>query len=99
MRGETLEDSARRELREEVGLLADHMSYLGHFYASPSRSNTVVHIFVARGLQETERAPEPYEFIEIAYVEWNKLTAMVLANEVKDVATAFAVLMLKARSG
>ncbi|MDO8674017.1 MAG: NUDIX hydrolase [Dehalococcoidia bacterium] len=99
MKGETLEASARRELREELGLLSDDMSYLGHFYAGPSRSNTVVHLFVARGLKETDRALEPYEFIETNCVEWGELTRMVLANEIEDVATAYAVLLLNARSG
>ncbi|MBI2865397.1 MAG: NUDIX hydrolase [Chloroflexi bacterium] len=98
-RGESLEESARRELREEAGLLADEMTYLGHFYASPARSNTVVHIFVARRLTETEHSPEPYEFIEIDHVEWHELTRMVLANEIEDVATAFAVLLLNATAG
>lgn len=93
MKGESLEESARRELREEAGLLAQEMTYLGRFYASPSRSNTVVHVFGASGLSDTEREPEPYEFLHVDYVKWGELVRMVVGNEVRDVTTVFAVFM------
>ena len=51
---------ARRELEEEAGLRATEWLPLGVTRASAVMTNTQ-HLFLARGLEEVERAPELYE--------------------------------------
>src|SRR3990172_2376610 len=52
------EACARRELEEELGYLADHMTLLASYYSSPGFTNERMRIFLAYGLHETARKPE-----------------------------------------
>ena len=97
MRGESLEESARRELREETGFLAGTMTYLGNFYPSPARSGIRVHVYVADDLQPGPSAHESHEFIEIEEIEWDRLVDMIVRNDIKDLTLSWAVLTLHAR--
>ena len=47
MKGETFEDAARRECREEIGINPENLIYLAEFYPNPGRSDWPVHIFFA----------------------------------------------------
>ncbi|MDQ6772971.1 MAG: NUDIX hydrolase [Candidatus Dormibacteraeota bacterium] len=48
---ETPEAAARRELREECGLEADHWRLLGDGWSSPGFSDERISLFLARGLR------------------------------------------------
>jgi ADP-ribose pyrophosphatase len=54
--GETLEQAAARELREECGLSAVSWRELGSFWAAPDYSTEYVHVFEATGLAEAGAA-------------------------------------------
>src|SRR5271165_3419874 len=47
-------DVARGELREETGLVAEQMNYLGHLFIAYGMSNQGFHIFRATGLRQGE---------------------------------------------
>jgi 8-oxo-dGTP pyrophosphatase MutT (NUDIX family) len=49
--GETPEQAARRELREECGLEADHWEELGSAWSSPGFTDERIHLFLATGLR------------------------------------------------
>ena len=63
--GETPEQAARRELREEVGYKADELEYLGCAY--PSAWETMTHhYYLAKNCQYVgPNSPEEYEEIEV----------------------------------
>lgn len=50
-------DTARRELREELGCEAAHWTLLGRFMNSPGWTNQVMTIFEARGITQLDRLP------------------------------------------
>lgn len=50
--GEPAETTARRELVEEAGLVADHWRYLGVMASAPGITNSTVDIFACCGLTE-----------------------------------------------
>jgi ADP-ribose pyrophosphatase len=54
--GETPEQAAARELREECGLAAASWRELGSFWAAPDYSTEYVHVFEATGLAEAGAA-------------------------------------------
>lgn len=64
--GATAEETARKELREETGLIADAMTPLGTLYHAYGYSSQRMHVFLASQLSETgvqELDPEEGELI------------------------------------
>ncbi len=51
--GETPQDAAMRELREETGYTSDEWSYLGAVEPNPAFQNNYCHQFVARNVRKT----------------------------------------------
>ena len=99
MRGESVEESAGRELQEETGYKAGRLTYLGNFYPSPARSSARVHVYVADQLQPVPTTRQLDEFIELELIDWERLVALVVQNEIKDPTLTWAVLMWQARRG
>ena len=50
--GEPAEATARRELAEEAGLVAEHWTYLGTMASAPGITNSTVEIFACCGLSD-----------------------------------------------
>jgi 8-oxo-dGTP pyrophosphatase MutT (NUDIX family) len=57
--------AAKRELREEVGLVARDWALLGSFFSSPGFLNEELHAFLARGLVSVESQPDDDEDIHV----------------------------------
>jgi len=62
--GEKPDDCARRELREELGLVAGKLTHLTSFYSSPGFCDEILHVFLAEGLAREEGESDREEFIE-----------------------------------
>ncbi|SMC86652.1 NUDIX hydrolase [Papillibacter cinnamivorans] len=90
--GENPLECARRELREETGILADEWVSLGSIYASPGFCDEELHLFLARGLKQVQAQPDEDEFLIIKRLPLDSLVEMVMADEVRDAKTAAAVL-------
>jgi len=61
MSGVDPEELARGELKEELGLHAEHMTYLGTLWIAYGFANQKQHVFLATGLTHTETEPDPEE--------------------------------------
>jgi len=59
--GETPELTARRELAEEAGLVADEVTELGSFFNSPGYTDERTTVFLATGLRACAVAPDGVE--------------------------------------
>ena len=55
------EELARGELKEELGLNAEHMHYLGFHWIAYGFTKQKHHVFVATGLSETAKDPDAEE--------------------------------------
>jgi 8-oxo-dGTP pyrophosphatase MutT (NUDIX family) len=60
------EDLARGELKEELGLEAEHMILLGHLWVAYGFTRQRQHVYLATGLSQVEKDPDPEEHDLIA---------------------------------
>jgi ADP-ribose pyrophosphatase len=79
------EACAARELREEAGVVAAELRHLGTIFTTPGFCDERIHLFLARGLTETDHGHEPDEVIaEIARVPMSDALTMIRRGEIVD---------------
>lgn len=90
--GEVLLDAARRELREETGLTAQHWSELMRLH--PSNSITDEHgiVFVATGLTEGPTDFDETEDLAVRKLPLDDAVQMVMDGEITDAISVAALL-------
>ena len=84
--------AAKRELREETGLLADEWVFLGDFYSACAYSNERIGMYMARKLRQGERELDKDEFLNVIKLPLRELVRQVMAGEITDSKTQTAVL-------
>ena len=80
-------DCAFRELAEETGFTAQHMTPLLTFYPAPGILDERMHLFVGTDLTSGEPAREPGEAIENLIVTWDEAFRMIQESEIVDAKT------------
>ena len=90
--GETPEQAARRELREETGITARELIPLGPFYPAAAYSDEVIWMYLARGLTFGEQQLDDDEFLNLQAVPLEELARDVLAGRIPDAKTQAAIL-------
>lgn len=85
--GEDPLSCAKRELMEEVGRSAGRWTKLAEFYTSPGFSDEVLHLYLARDLEEGVPQPDEGEFIEIVHFPLGEALKMVYSGEIEDAKT------------
>lgn len=98
---ENPEDLARGELKEETGLHAANMIYLGQLWIAYGFTRQKQHVFVATGLTQVEKDPDEEEHdIVVRNIPVADFEQMMLEGKVRDGCTVAAwglYLMWKAR--
>jgi ADP-ribose pyrophosphatase len=85
------EELARGELKEELGLHAETMFYLGTLWIGYGFVRQKQHVFLAKGLTPTEKEPDPEEHDLVACtVPVAEFERMMLAGEIRDNCTVSA---------
>lgn len=85
--------TARRELREEIGMSARGWEHLGNFYMTPGYATEYMYGYLARGLYPDPLDPDADEFINITRLPLETVKKMIENREIEDSKT-LAVLML-----
>jgi ADP-ribose pyrophosphatase len=90
----SLEEVARKELREEIGATCEKLTYVTCFYSAPAFSNEKCHVFLAEGVK-LERKPdrEESEAIKTQLVAAAEAFEFARRGEMKSAPCAFAVLL------
>jgi 8-oxo-dGTP pyrophosphatase MutT (NUDIX family) len=95
------EELARGELREEIGMEAAEMTYLGTLWIAYGFAKQRQHVFLATGLTATEKEPDPEEHDLVARsMPVEEFEAMMLNGTIRDNCTLSAwglYLLWKAR--
>lgn len=81
-----------RELKEEIGMEADHFEYLGKMHSSPGCFSEIVYLFLATGLHSTGQQLDEDEFLDVYKVSLDKALEMIENDELTDAKSQLAVL-------
>jgi ADP-ribose pyrophosphatase len=85
------EELARGELKEEIGLEASEMTFLGTLWVSYGFANQKQHVFLASGLVASEKEPDPEEHDLVVHsMAVADFEQMILSGEVRDNCTLSA---------
>lgn len=93
--------SARRELREECGLHAEHLELIATCTLSNSVTDEHAMVYVATGLTPTAADPDDTEVLRLRRLPVDEAIRMALDGEITDVLSQLALLRLalKRRDG
>lgn len=91
--GEVL-DTAKRELREEIGKSAATWQHLTTFYASPGFTNEQIHAYLATDLSDDPLEAEEEERIEVVSEPLDRIDDVIRAC--KDAKSLLALLWFRA---
>jgi len=92
--GEELEDTARRELAEEIGKGARDWRHLVSFYNSPGLLAEENHLFLAQDLYDESLESGEEERIEIVALELDRLDETI--GQLRDAKTLIGLLWFRA---
>jgi ADP-ribose pyrophosphatase len=90
--GETPEEAALRELREETGFRARSLRRLWSAYSAPGFCTELLHFFATDDYEQGEPEPDAGEEIEIATFPLTRLREMMERDELRDAKSQIAVL-------
>lgn len=95
---EDIQESARRELKEETGIEAKKWTDLGRLHTSNSVTDEVGFMFLAEDLTFGESEPDDTEILVLKKVNLEEAVRMVMDSEITDslsIATILKVARLK----
>jgi ADP-ribose pyrophosphatase len=83
--------TAKRELVEEAGLGGGEWRLAASFYSTPGFSDELVYVYIAVGVERTERAPQEDEEIELVRVPDGELESLL--PQIEDAKTLAGLLL------
>lgn len=95
--GQTAEEAATEELHEEVGGVAQALTYIGRFYLANGICNEVGHIFMATGVVLGETCHESAEVMSVHLKTIDEALDMAHTGQISDGPTALALLLCAER--
>lgn len=85
-------EAAKRELKEEAGIIASDFELVLEMQLSNSKSDEISYSYVAKGLSFTSSAPEETELLQVKKIPFDELVEMCLNGFIKDALTIATVL-------
>jgi ADP-ribose pyrophosphatase len=96
--GESIEDAAQRELREETGFRAGRLERLCGFFVSPGYCTEFIHVFLATDLVEDAVDGDPDEVIELERIPLVDASRLIESGEIKDGKSIIGLLLASNRA-
>ena len=93
--GEEPDETAQRELQEEVGRISGDLRKLGEFWATPGFCNELMHAYVARDLSHSSLAADDDENITVVPVPVAEALDMIAAGTIRDAKTIATLLLAR----
>ena len=90
--GETPQQSANRELQEEIGFKAERLTLLRTLISSPGYMNNPMHILLAESLSPSKLEgdePEPLQLVRYPLADIDQLIEDPNFNEARNLAALF----------
>ncbi len=97
--GEEVLETAKRELKEETGLIAQTWSLVSRLHTSNSVCNEVAYIFLAENLIQSESHPEETEQLQTKKLPLTEALSMVLADKITDSMSVAGILKVARLKG
>lgn len=97
--GEEPQDTARRELEEEAGIVPMQLTLLHTFFPNPGRASWPVHLFFCPGTTATGNAArdDPAEQVSTVWLRVDELDSLVASGEIVDPSLIIARAMAASR--
>jgi 8-oxo-dGTP pyrophosphatase MutT (NUDIX family) len=93
--GEEPMDTAKRELKEETGLIAKNYRELCRMHTSNSVSDEHAILFLAQDLEQAMAEPEETEDLQLKKLPFEEAFQMVMRGEITDSLSMVAILKTK----
>ena len=88
-------ESAKRELKEETGIVAKNFKEIMRMHLSNSATDELAIVYVATGLTFEDSEPEESEVLQIKKIHINEAYQWVMEGKITDAITVAAILKTK----
>lgn len=95
--GESIEEAAQRELREETGYRAGRLERLAGFYATPGYCTEFMHLFLATDLAQDPAEHDADEVITLERMPLAEAVGLIEAGGIKDGKSIAGLLLARDR--
>ena len=92
-KGESPDDTAQRELQEEVGYASRDLRALGGIYASPGFCDEFLYLYTARDLIPSRLPGDEDEDISVERVPMSRIGRLIRLGEIQDAKSVACLLM------
>ena len=95
--GETMEQCARRELREETGYVAEHFLPVFSYYPAIGYSNEVIRIFACSSLERLSEVQDIDEISKVEIIEVEQIHDLIARGTIQDCKTVIGISLFRAK--
>ena len=90
-KNEAPDETAKKELKEEIGAVSADIRKLYEFYTAPGFASELIHLYIAEDIKLGDQALENDEFLDIVKLPLNSLKENLERGHFRDAKTIIAV--------